>query len=78
MMPACVGTCVTKARMFGDLNDPDSDISKRLAEVGGGEQLYPDLGLQPSLLYVGLEETDAMPIVYAIHRGGNVLKPYEE
>lgn len=78
MMPACVGTCVTKARMFGDLNDPESDISKRMAEVGGGEGLYPDLNLEPSLYYIGLEKTSSMPIVSAVHKGGNVLRPYEE
>lgn len=78
MMPACVGTCVTKARLFGDLNDPESDISKRIAEAGGGEALYADLGLNPSLLYLGLGQTESMPVVSAIHRGGDVFKPYEE
>ena len=77
LLPACVGTCVTKARVFGDLNDPDSDVSKLLAEAGGGEVLLADMGMEPSVLYVGLEETMALKRVSAVHKGGNVLVPYE-
>ena len=77
LLPACVSTCVGYARTFGDLNDPESDISKRLAEAKGGEVLYEDLGLHPSLRYIGLKETEAMPVVSAVHRGGNVMQPYE-
>lgn len=77
LLPACVGTCVTRARVFGDLNDPESDVSKLLAEAGGGEVLLADMGMEPSVRYVGLEETMALKRVSAVHKGGNVLVPYE-
>ncbi|MBS5451193.1 MAG: 4Fe-4S dicluster domain-containing protein [Coriobacteriia bacterium] len=75
LLPACVATCVSNARIFGDLNDPDSDISKRLAEVDT-EVLLPDTGLNPCVYYVGLDKTMAMPKRSAVHKGGNVLEPY--
>lgn len=77
LMPACASVCVTKARLFGDLNDPDSDISKRIAEVGKVDHLMEDTGMEPTLCYIGLSETEAMPVVSAVHKGGNVFKPYE-
>lgn len=77
MLPACVSTCVTKARIFGDLNDPESDISKRIAEAGSVDHLMADTGMEPTLCYIGLADIEAMPRVSAVHKGGNVFKPYE-
>lgn len=77
LVPACVGTCVTSARVFGDMNDPDSDISQRLAEAGNTDVLLSDMGLEPSVHYIGLAEVEGMERVSAIHKGGNVKVPYE-
>ena len=49
--PACVLTCPTKARHFGDLGDPDSAVSKLVAERGG-YGLMPELGYGPVNRYL--------------------------
>ena len=49
--PACVQACPTRARMFGDLGDPDSEVSKLVA-ARGGVDLLPQLGYQPVNQYL--------------------------
>ncbi len=51
--PACVETCPTGARMFGDLNDPDSAISKAIASHRV-DVLKSYLGTRPKTRYIGL------------------------
>jgi Fe-S-cluster-containing dehydrogenase component len=50
-IPACVSTCPAKARHFGDLGDPNSDVS-RLVEARGGVELMPELDYKPVNRYL--------------------------
>jgi Fe-S-cluster-containing dehydrogenase component len=49
--PACVRTCPTGARHFGDFNDPDSKVSQ-LSAKRGGYDLMPDMGTKPVNKYL--------------------------
>jgi Fe-S-cluster-containing dehydrogenase component len=49
--PACVRTCPTSARHFGDLSDPESKVSHLVASRGGYD-LMPDMGTKPTNKYL--------------------------
>ncbi len=52
--PACVETCCTGGRFFGDLDDPESDAAKAVAEVGeeNCHRLADSYGNQPRTVYI--------------------------
>ncbi|MDR2837788.1 MAG: 4Fe-4S dicluster domain-containing protein [Azonexus sp.] len=52
--PSCDLVCPVQARMFGDIDDPGSDIAKRIKETGA-VQLKKEFGTAPQVFYV-LEE----------------------
>lgn len=51
--PACVKCCSGAARIFGDAEDPESDVSKALAEADSDAvHSMPDVGNGPSIRYI--------------------------
>jgi len=56
--PFCVEECPTGARVFGDLSDPNSQVSALVNEQGA-QQLLEDLGTDPSVFYVPVRAVGA-------------------
>jgi Fe-S-cluster-containing dehydrogenase component len=51
LQPACVTSCTGNAMFFGDLSDPDSEVS-RLIKQREGFVLNPEMGAEPSIYYL--------------------------
>jgi phenylacetyl-CoA:acceptor oxidoreductase subunit 1 len=49
--PVCVNTCVSGALTFGDIDDPDSAVSRLLAE-NKSFRMHETLGTQPGFYYL--------------------------
>jgi len=56
--PACVSACPTGAMVFGDLNDPGSEISRILAREPVAV-LKPETGNGPRVYYIALDDAAA-------------------
>jgi len=49
--PACVAVCPTHCMMFGDLDDPNSEVSRALA-ARPHHALIPAAGTEPRIFYL--------------------------
>jgi tetrathionate reductase subunit B len=60
LQPACVATCLGGSRIFGDLNDPKSDVSIALREAKNVQRpVTAEVDTGPNLFYIngdGLDE----------------------
>lgn len=57
LLPACVESCVGGARVFGDLNAPESLIRRILeAQKDAVKVLYPEKGTEPFVFYLHLDQ----------------------
>lgn len=61
LKPACEVVCPETAIISGDLHDPESPVSKILAEVGGSEVRRPEQGTAPNVFYLGAHESNLQP-----------------
>ncbi|MEW6455258.1 MAG: 4Fe-4S dicluster domain-containing protein [Acidobacteriota bacterium] len=61
LVPACVETCIGRARIFGDINDPNSLISQTIS-TNPVNVIKPEMGTEPRVFYVGLDLDAADPI----------------
>lgn len=56
LQPGCVTTCVGESRNFGDLNDPDSKVSKLLKDAKSITRLKENDGLKPNVYYISIND----------------------
>ena len=54
--PACVAACPTDARLFGDLNDPESKVAKIYNSKALLSVLKKEQGNEPTLYYIGASQ----------------------
>lgn len=70
LLPACVASCITHSRIFGDMMDIESDIAKSAA-VNTAESLNPDFNLDTSTRYLHLSDTLTAPVCSEVFSGGH-------
>ena len=60
LQPACVSVCPTECRIFGDLDDPASEVAQ-IVQREAFMLRKPEKGTQPKIFYLGAEESVIRP-----------------
>ena len=67
--PACVNACPTETLVFGNVNDPDSKVSKlrerEMTEEGRGYRMLENLGTEPNVTYLKKVDKAAKEVSHA-------------
>src|SRR5262249_47409270 len=78
LLPSCVSVCPTECRIFGDLDDPDSEVA-RIARAETHALRKPEKGTLPKVFYIGAEPSAIQPEIAArpfLYKEGQVrLRP---
>jgi Fe-S-cluster-containing dehydrogenase component len=57
LVPACVQTCIGRSRVFGDINDPKSEVSYLVSHMPT-QVLRPEQGTKPHVFYIGADRNN--------------------
>jgi Fe-S-cluster-containing dehydrogenase component len=71
--PACVLACPTSARLFGDIHDPESEVSAAIRDYGG-YALMPEWGTHPANHYLPRRRSEITVHADELVRVDNPLK----
>jgi Fe-S-cluster-containing dehydrogenase component/formate-dependent nitrite reductase membrane component NrfD len=75
LLPSCVIVCPTECRIFGDLDDPSSEVA-RIVKAEAIALRKPEKGTQPKVFYIGAEESAIQPEIATrpfMYKEGQVL-----
>jgi Fe-S-cluster-containing dehydrogenase component/formate-dependent nitrite reductase membrane component NrfD len=75
LLPACVSVCPTECRIFGDLDDPASEVA-RISRHEAITVRKPEKGTLPKVIYIAAEESAIQPEAAArpfVYKEGQVV-----
>ena len=77
LQPTCVSTCVGRALIFGDKNDPNSEVSRLLEEKNWQKLITDDINIGPNHYYYTNNKAlpdEVMPKQHEKYLAGRVME----